>query len=184
MPLATVVVRGPIWAGPGRPFALDSGKGATIQLMRRLRDRLRDRHAPVETVDRILEDELGKVGPGGGLAAPNLASQKFETVVEVSADPIPAAAAFSEALARLGRLLDGDLSGPDRTVSGVVGGGFMNMNPAVVEVRIAPQSDGGCRVTMTGTAKEGLIKQGTGEQAVRRVLGAHELAGILEREGL
>jgi hypothetical protein len=170
--------------GYGGPLVrLASGRNATIQLMR-LMHRLRERHAPVGTVDRILEDELDEVGAGGGLAAANLPSQRFETVVEVWGDPIPAAAAFSEAMARLGRSLDGDLSGRPVTVSGVIGGGFMNMNPAVVEVRIVPQPDGGCRATLTGTAKEGLIKQGTGEKAVRRVLGAHELAGIRMREAL
>ena len=156
--------------------------------MHRLWDRLRGRHAPVGTVDRVLEDELGSLAPGGfgvgggGIAAPHLASQKFETVVEVRADPVQAAVAFSDAMARLGRLLEVNPSGPERTLSGVIGGGFMNMNPAVVEVRIAPSVEGRCLATLTGTAKEGLIKQRTGEKAVRRVLGARELARICEPE--
>ncbi len=152
--------------------------------MHRLWERLRGGHAPVGTVDRVLEDELGKLTPGefgvggGGIAARYLKSQKFETVVEVRADPVQAAMAFSDAMARLGRLLDGDPSGSERTVSGVIGGGFMNMNPAVVEVRIAPRVEGRCLAALTGNAKEGLIKQRTGEKAVRRVLGARELASI------
>jgi hypothetical protein len=84
----------------------------------------------------------------------------------------------------MGRLLEGIRSGPEGMVSGVIWSGFLNKNPAVVEVRIVPHFDRGCRATLTGTAKEGQFKQGTAEKAVRRVLGAHELAGICEREGL
>jgi hypothetical protein len=131
-----------------------------------------------EVVERVLGEELGKYGEGGRIAAPQLASHRFETVVDVRADPIAAAVAFSDAIGRLGRLLGPDAAGPEPTVAGVVGGGFMNMNPAVVEVRIAPLVGGGCRASVTGTAKEGLIKQRTGEKAVRRVLGAREVAGI------
>ena len=131
----------------------------------------------------MLEDELGRSSPGAGFAAPQLASQKFETIVEIRADAIEAAVRFSAAMARLGRLLDGDPGGPERTVSGVIGGGFMSMNPAVVEVRIAPRGEGRCLATLTGTAKEGPIKQRTGEKAVRRVLGARELDGICGPQG-
>jgi hypothetical protein len=97
---------------------------------------------------------------------------------------VQAAAAFHDAMARLGRLLDVPSTGSEPTVSGVIGGGFMNMNPAVVEVRIAPQVEGRCLATLTGMAKEGLIKQRTSEKAVRRVLGAPELASICRPEGL
>ena len=87
------------------PVRLGSGRSATDQVMYRLRHRLRGRHAPIrDRRPRFSRMSSGKVGPGGRLATPNLASQKFETVVEVWADPIPAATAFSEAMARLGRV--------------------------------------------------------------------------------
>ena len=161
----------------------DARSSAAIRRIRRLWERLR-RRAPLGTVDRILEDEMATIGPadfgisGAGLVAPFLASRRFETAVEVSADPVHAEAAFADAMARLGRLLEGAPSGPERTVSGVIWSGFLNKNPAVVEVRIAPTVEGRCRATLTGTAKDGLVDQRTGEKAVRRVLGAPELASI------
>ena len=165
------------------PHRSTDARTAAIGRIRRRWERLR-RRAPLGTVDRILEDEMATIGPadfgisGAGLVAPFLASRRFETVVEVSADPVHAEAAFADAMARLGRLLEGAPSGPERSVSGVIWSGFMNKNPAVVEVRIAPTVDGGCRAMLTGTAKDGLVDQRTGEKAVRRVLGAPELASI------
>jgi hypothetical protein len=131
-----------------------------------------------EDIERILAEELGGLADGGGIPARHVPTVRFETVVEAGADAQLAATRFSEAITRLGRLVRGDLgvSGP---IVGVVGGGFLNMNPAVVEVRIAPLDDGSCRASLTGTAKEGRIKQRTAEKAVRRVLEASELAGIV-----
>lgn len=131
-----------------------------------------------ESEERILADELGRFGDGGLLAAPHVSNDRFEIAVDVRSDPDSAAAAFSGAIARMGRLLDGHQAGPEFVVAGVVGGGFMNLNPAVVVVRIAMLADGRCVATLTGNAKEGLIKQRAGEKAVRRVLGARELADI------
>ena len=131
-----------------------------------------------EPNEQTLADELGKLNVGGRLAAPHLPTHKFEIVIEVRSEPTGAAAAFSNAIARVGRLINVDPAGPETTVAGVVGGGFLNLNPAVVEVRIASLGEGRCRATLTGTAKEGLIMQRTGEKAVRRVLDACELAGI------
>jgi len=55
--------------------------------------------------------------------------------------------------------------------------GAMNMNPAVVDVEIFALGPQACRATLTGTAKEGLIKQRAGEKAVRAVL---EAVGVAE----
>jgi hypothetical protein len=132
-----------------------------------------------EPVDRVLEDELDRLVVGGRIVARRLASYRFETVVAIRTDPGNAVLAFSSAIARLGRLLGGDQAGAEPTVAGVVGGGLMNLNQAVVEVRIAPVGAGQSRAILTGIAKEGLIKQRTGEKAVRRVLGAREVADII-----
>ena len=131
---------------------------------------------------------MGAIAPGefgisgAKFGAPFMASRTFVTVVEISADPMDAEAAFADAMARLGRLLEGTRSGPEGMVSGVIWSGFLNKNPAVVEVRIAPTVEGRCRATLTGTAKERLVDQRTGEKAVRRVLGAPELATICGSE--
>jgi hypothetical protein len=131
-----------------------------------------------DDIERILAQELGRLAVGGGIAAPRIPTIRFEIIVEVGADPQVAATKFTEAITRCGRLVRGALSesGP---IVGVVGGGFLNKNPAVVEIRVAPIDDGRCRATLGGTAKEGRIKQRTAEKAVRRVLGASELAGIV-----
>ena len=63
-------------------------------------------------------------------------------------------------------------------VVGVVGGGFLNLNPTVIEVRITALAEG-WHASLTGTAKEGLIRQATAEKAVRRVVSAQEVASIV-----
>ena len=150
----------------------DPLEGYDLDMLHRLRDLLRERRSTDGTVDRTLEDELDRLSPyAGRLAGPNLATERFELVVDVRADPVAAAVAFSEAITRLGRLLESDLRGPEVTLSGVVGSGFLNMNPAVVEVRINPNSVGGSRATLSGTAKEGAINQGSAQKAVRQIFG-------------
>jgi hypothetical protein len=131
-----------------------------------------------EAVERILAGEMGGLAVGGRRISPRIATVRFESVVEVRADPVAAATTFSEAIARLGRLLDGGPDEPGPTVIGVVGGGFLNLNPAVIQIRIAPMAEGRSRATLSGTAKEGMIKQRAGEKAVRRVLESRELARL------
>ena len=46
------------------------------------------------------------------------------------------------------------------------------MNPAVVEVTIEPVSANQTAIHIRATAKEGLIKQGTSEKAIKKVLAA------------
>jgi hypothetical protein len=45
----------------------------------------------------------------------------------------------------------------------------MNLNPAVVTVRMSSAADGGTIVHIRGAAKEGLIKQHAGEKAAKRL---------------
>jgi hypothetical protein len=131
-----------------------------------------------ESVERILAGEMAGLAVGGGRISPRIPTVRFESVVEVLADPGAAATRFSEAIARLGRLLDGQPDEPGLTVIGVVGGGFLNLNPAVIQITITPMAEGRSRATLSGTANEGMIKQRAGEKAVRRVLESRELAGL------
>lgn len=155
---------------------------ATIGLVHRLRNRLFGTPAPVGTVDHVLEHELGR-HPGGEIGARHLPTQTFETVVDIRADPIQATQAFADAIGRLGRLLERSQHESEGAVSGVIGGGFLNMNPAVVEVRIVPSDERRSRATLTSGAKEGRIKQRTGEKAILRVLATSEVARLRWPEG-
>ena len=53
-----------------------------------------------------------------------------------------------------------------------MGSGFMKLNPCLITVEIAPYSDSKSKAVIRGAAKEGLIKQGTAEKAVIRVIDA------------
>lgn len=54
-------------------------------------------------------------------------------------------------------------------LAAVTGAGFSNLNPAVVQVTIDEIAEDGITVTVTGVAKEGLIKQYAGEKAAKRI---------------
>ncbi|MFL5683417.1 MAG: hypothetical protein ACJ77O_09765 [Chloroflexota bacterium] len=128
--------------------------------------------------DILVREWMGKGPEGSWLAAEKLPSERFETVVLLRSNQVTATTAISAALSRLGRLISTEHDGVEVKVAGVVGGGFMNWNPTVLKVRIAPSEEGQCLATFTGTSKQGRITQGTSEKAVRRVLKAHELAPI------
>ncbi len=56
------------------------------------------------------------------------------------------------------------------TVFGIVGAGFAEMNPAVVTLEIRPTEDPArTEVLVRAVAKEGLIKQNTGETSANRL---------------
>jgi hypothetical protein len=55
-------------------------------------------------------------------------------------------------------------------VSGIMGSGSFNLNPTLVHVEIVSVSDNSCTLLVTGSAKEGLIKQRSAQKAVNRVL--------------
>jgi hypothetical protein len=54
-------------------------------------------------------------------------------------------------------------------VRGVIGAGAMNLNPAVVTVTMTSAGGATTTVRIRGAAKEGLIKQRSGEKAAQRV---------------
>ena len=166
-----------------------------------------------ESIERILEQELGKIGATGGelglemagpigemlgvgsppdaakdfalrgglrgasFAARHMKNDVFAATLELSVSPADATRIFVQELNNLGKTLTGDASRTYPVLRAVVMAGLMNMNPAVVEVEVVPLGVASCRITVTGTAKEGLIKQHAGEKAVRRVM---ESVGIAE----
>ena len=136
--------------------------------------------------DKILEAELARLaggaylgGAGARWAARRLPNNAFEAAVDVQASAADALAAFADALAKLGRLIGEGPAEQNLGVRGVVRAGFLNLNPAVIDIRVTALEDGRSRVTVTGTAKEGRIKQQAGEKAVARVIAAVEAQGGL-----
>jgi len=74
-------------------------------------------------------------------------------------------------LSRLGELQKkGTEDAPYPFLKAVVKAGFFNMNPSVIYFEILQGDSSSCTVTLTGAAKEGLIKQKIAEKAVQRVM--------------
>jgi hypothetical protein len=55
-------------------------------------------------------------------------------------------------------------------VSAVLGSGFFNMNPTLVDVEVLDGDDYACTLLVSGAAKEGLIKQRSAQKDVNRVV--------------
>jgi hypothetical protein len=60
-------------------------------------------------------------------------------------------------------------------IRGVIGAGFINLNPAVVTVTMTVDGKDQTAVHIRGAAKEGLIKQHAGQKAAERL--AAQLSG-------
>lgn len=100
-------------------------------------------------------------GQGAARAARRMRADIFETAVELRM-PLPTATDL------IVRTLD-ELGTRTADLQAVLGAGAMNLNPAVVTVRLS-ESAGGVIATVRGVAKEGLIRQRAGEKAARRVV--------------
>jgi hypothetical protein len=135
---------------------------------------------PTQAEDELLSQELGKIGAnydglGGAaieLTAKLLPDDTGQAAADVSASAREVLKTAHEILKREGTLSDK----PQRdeklpTICGVVGSGYLNMNPAVIKVYVAPISENLTRVLVTGSAKEGLIKQYGGKKAAERIMG-------------
>jgi hypothetical protein len=131
-----------------------------------------------EVEDSILSRELGKLGAsydGKADAAIELTAKFLpdNTGKVTSVIAAPAAEVLKKAyeiLKQEGTLTDEPQSDPNvPTMCGIIGSGIMNMNPAIVKVYVAPFSATTTRVLITGSAKEGLIKQHGGEKAAQRI---------------
>lgn len=121
--------------------------------------------------DKILSRELGKLGgPGASLASRLLPNDVFELTMETSSPPEETLEIVFTILSQEGEITETRKSDPDTlAVCAVVGSGFWNLNPTLVEVRIVSTTDNVTKMSIIGTAKEGLIKQRAGEKAARRI---------------
>ena len=140
--------------------------------------------------DVILEKELGKLrslARGAGSLATNslgeslgsqistrfLPSEFFSTQFSVNAPAESVLEAAHQLLSKFGQIVSDikeESSYP--RVSGVLGSGFLNHNLTVIHLEITGFDEAGCTVTLTGVAKEGLIKRRSAKKAVIRVVDA------------
>lgn len=137
----------------------------------------------MDSADEILSKELAKLGSLGGafgdnsgkmgalgaqFAARFLPTEQYTETVRFSLPPDKVLKYGYSVLAKMGALQKhADADAPYPFLAAVIGSGAFNMNPAVVYFEIL---DSDSTVTITGTAKEGLIKQHTAEKAVKRVI--------------
>ena len=126
----------------------------------------------MKETDETLEEELG-------WPARLMPNNAFEASVELPMSTDRALAEFENAAGHVGRVIGRPASDGGTRLTVVIKAGFLNMNPAVVDIYITPLGDERCRVRISGTAKESLIKQRAGQGAVRRLLADEEL-----RDGL
>ena len=122
-------------------------------------------------LDQSLADELVKLGgSGAGFAARFLPTETFSVSLETSASASETRKSVFRILSRLGRLTNefsNSSSGPQ--LAAVIGSGFFQLNPTIIQVSVVPKSDCSSTVSIFGAAKEGLLKQNSAEKAVRRV---------------
>lgn len=127
------------------------------------------------TPEEVLEAELVRLGArgysaGGGRgaqwAAQRLKTDRFEATLDAGAPVDEVRAWVQAALAELGRPLDA----PD--LRAVIGAGFLNKNPAVVDVDLVALPGARTRVRVRAVAKEGLVARRAAAKAVGRVLDA------------
>ena len=125
------------------------------------------------TDDQILCEALGDLGGlGAKLGAERMPSEQSGVTVVYEAEMEQVKAAVEDYFREEGLLIKSEPSGKSFAVKGLVGAGRMKMNPAVVTVTIKAEKQG-ARATVRGIAKEGLMRQQAGKDAVqeaRRVL--------------
>jgi hypothetical protein len=107
-----------------------------------------------------------------------LPSETHELATELTNRPSDVFAAACYLLEATGRILDVQESLNSSEVKAMVGSGFLNLNPAVVSVTVEKSLSGQTHVSIRGTAKEGLIKQHSGEKAACRL--AEQLSNLLQ----
>jgi hypothetical protein len=139
--------------------------------------------------DDLLARELSKVGSLGGkigggaagalggslgasLAARFLPTEQYQQQVSVSWDVATVLTQLSSFLATEGRIADDREAGTSQfpKISGILGSGFFKMNHTLVHVEVISIDNDTCILSVSGAAKEGLIKQRSAEKAVNRVV--------------
>jgi hypothetical protein len=113
----------------------------------------------------ILLARLARIGIHPDVTS-RLACDDCTQELRVPADHASVHSTVQALVAQLGSLLE---AGSD-TVA-IVRTGFLRINPTVIRIRCTDEGDGTTRVHVRGTAKEGLIRQHGGHQAVREFIG-------------
>jgi len=111
---------------------------------------------------------------GAEMAARTLKEEMYETVLEVG-QPLAAVKALIQGAivqGRNGRLIKQYDGKGFAVISGTLGSGFLNMNPAVIISVLKPRGEHATIVLIKGYAKEGLIKQHTARKAVEKITAA------------
>ena len=104
--------------------------------------------------------------------AKRLPVDAFTLELRLHVNPEVALRTACDLLQEEGQLRDDDeVQASTPCVSAVVGSGFLGLNPALVTIEVIPLGDDDVKVTVVGTAKEGLIKQHAGEKAARKIAG-------------
>jgi hypothetical protein len=104
------------------------------------------------------------------LAARLLPNNMLELTMETRSPPETALETVVTILSREGKIIEDRRTDPDKpAVCAVVGSGLWSLNPALVEVQVVSTTDNVTKLSIVGTAREGLIKQRAGEKATRRI---------------
>lgn len=123
----------------------------------------------METESEVLSRAIGRLGGFGarwvaGLMPVNAAEQTL--TVE-----IPASQVRETIVGFLGTtLLTPPDASPATPIRALVGSGRLDLNPALLTITIAPVGASTTQVSIRGAAKEGLVKQRGGEQALTRFM--------------
>ena len=120
---------------------------------------------PDSTIDEILTARFIRTGICP-VVTTRLATDDFSQVVTVAATLTVATAEIERLMAKVGTILD---SGAETT--GIVRTGFLRMNPTVIRIRCLDAGDGTTSIDVRASAKEGLIRQHGGHQAVHEFIG-------------
>jgi hypothetical protein len=108
------------------------------------------------------------------LAARFLPTERAQVTLTLRVDPERLLTEARDFLRHHGRLSDDEQSAhsPHPSLTGVIGSGLLNLNPAIVCAEIVAADETGCTVVLTAAAKEGLIKQRTAKKALARLTAA------------
>jgi 3-polyprenyl-4-hydroxybenzoate decarboxylase len=107
---------------------------------------------------------------GARLAARLLSEDVHETELVLALRPDQALALARWVLTSLGDPIDETrLADDEHELRAVVGSGALNLNPAVVTLRLGATTATSTMIRVRGVAKEGLIRQRAGRKAAERV---------------
>jgi len=134
----------------------------------------------------LLTKEIAKIGAIGGFvgggfagaiggatgsfsAAKKLSTEVIEKEIRLSLTPEETLRKALQVVSKLGRVQPVEFKSKVPIISGLIGSGFMNMNPCVINVELIGAEAEQTLVRISGAAKEGLIKQNTAAKAVNKV---------------